>query len=267
MQPIRDYQMTSNAVRLYLLVDRSSSARLSQRNVLPTLWPCGHLISEAMSSGIQVSGRALAPPRAAAVAGLIFAVLLILALAIVRVAAGDEEGRPGTWLTDPARRSAIRLALHLVPFVGVSFLWFLGVIRNRLAELEDKFFATVFLGSGLLFVASLSASAAVAVSVALPVETGRIPAPDLWAYSFGRRLSGALLNIFAIKMAGVFIFSTCTIALRTAIFPRWVAYCGFACGLVLLLAITSWPWIALLFPVWILLVSLHILAADIRRSK
>lgn len=220
-----------------------------------------------MSPGTQVSSRALTPPRAAAVAGLIFSLLLTGTLAIIRVAVGTENTRPGAWLTDPVRRNAFRVALHLVPFVSVSFLWFLGVIRNRLGSLEDKFFATVFFGSGLLFVASLSAAAAVAGSVVLPLETGSIALPDVDAYTFGRRLSSALLNIFAIKMAGVFMFSTCTIALRTAIFPRWVALSGFACGLVLLLAITSWPWIALLFPLWILLVSVHILATDIQHPK
>jgi hypothetical protein len=41
-------------------------------------------------------------------------------------------------------------------------LWFIGVLRDRLGELEDRFFATVFLGSGLLFLAMLFTSAAVA---------------------------------------------------------------------------------------------------------
>jgi hypothetical protein len=54
------------------------------------------------------------------------------------------------------------LALYLVPFAGIAFLWFIGVLRDRLGELEDRFFATVFFGSGLLFLAMLFASAAVA---------------------------------------------------------------------------------------------------------
>jgi len=41
-------------------------------------------------------------------------------------------------------------------------LWFIGVLRDRLGEREDKFFATVFFGSGLLFLAMLFAAAAVA---------------------------------------------------------------------------------------------------------
>ena len=71
-----------------------------------------------------------------------------------------------------------------------------------------------------------------------------------------------LLNVFAIKMAAVFMFSTCTIGLRTAIFPRWVAFVGYSCGLILLVVITNWKWIALLFPIWVLLVSVVILAAE-----
>ena len=54
------------------------------------------------------------------------------------------------------------LALNLVPFAGIAFLWFIGVLRDRLGEREDRFFATVFLGSGLLFLAMLFISAAVA---------------------------------------------------------------------------------------------------------
>ena len=46
-------------------------------------------------------------------------------------------------------------AVSLIPFAGIAFLWFIGVIRTRLGDREDKLFATVFLGSRLLFVALL----------------------------------------------------------------------------------------------------------------
>ena len=55
------------------------------------------------------------------------------------------------WLTDSTGRNAVRLALNLVPFAGIACLWFMGLLRNRVGTLEDQFFATVFLGSGLLF--------------------------------------------------------------------------------------------------------------------
>jgi hypothetical protein len=63
-------------------------------------------------------------------------------------------------------------------------------------------------------------------------------------------------------MAGVFMFSTCTLGLRTAIFPRWIAYVGYACGLMLLLIIANWGWIALVFPIWMLVVGCEFLWAE-----
>jgi hypothetical protein len=138
----------------------------------------------------------------------------------------------------------------------------LGVIRSRLGTQEDQFLATVLLGSGVLFVACLFGAAALAGGLADAVADGHIQLPQSETYYFGRHTTNVLLNVFAIKMAAVFMFSTCTIGLRTAIFPRWVAFVGYSCGLVLLVVITNWKWIALLFPIWVLLVSVVILAAE-----
>jgi len=140
----------------------------------------------------------------------------------------------------------------------------MGVLRSRLGELEDKFFATVFLGSGLLFVACLFAAAALTGALIGAVAAGNIHSPDSETYYLGRRAIDALLNLFAMKMAGVFMVSTCTIGLRSAILPRWVAFIGYACALVLLTVIANWKWIALVFPLWMLLVSMQMLVAEFR---
>ena len=63
----------------------------------------------------------------------------------------------------------------------------------------------------------------------------------------------ALMNTYGMRMAAVFMFATSTIGLRTAVLSRWVSFVGFAFGLVLLLVITDFAWIALLFPFWVLL--------------
>src|SRR5271167_3691586 len=116
---------------------------------------------ETMSSTVQSPSRqALTAPPGAAISGIIFAVLTIVGLGLVRYAIPADLRTLGNWLIESSRRNAVRLALDLVPFGGISFLWFMGVLRNRLGELEDQFFATVFLGSGLLFVANMFASAA-----------------------------------------------------------------------------------------------------------
>ncbi len=205
--------------------------------------------------------QALKPPRGAAVAGVIFSLLTIVGLGLVRYAVPADLSLPGIWLTEPHHRNAVRFALDLVPFAGIAFLWFIGVLRNRIGELEDQFFATVFLASGLLYVACLFGSAAVMAALVESVATGSIANET---YYFNRRVSDALLNLFAMKMAAVFMFTTCTIGLRTVIFPRWVAFLGYACALVLLLVIANWKWITLVFPIWMLVVSAQILSADFR---
>jgi hypothetical protein len=209
-------------------------------------------------------GRALVAPRGAAIAGVIFSILTIVALVLIRYAVPTDLSVPGDWLTEPDRQSALRFALDLVPFAGIAFLWFVGVLRNRLGELEDQLFATVFLASGLLFVACLFGAAAVTRAM---VESVVIGNTDNQTYYFGRRVSDALLNLFGMKMAGVFMFSTCTIGMRTAIVPRWVALLGYACALMLLVVIANWRWITLVFPIWMLLVSAQILWTEFGSSR
>jgi hypothetical protein len=97
----------------------------------------------------------LKAPRAAAIAGILFAVLLIADLGLFRLSVRADPLETGAWLKTSANKVA--LVLNLVPFAGIAFLWFMGVLRDRLGELEDRFFATVFLGSGLLFLAVLFA--------------------------------------------------------------------------------------------------------------
>jgi hypothetical protein len=188
---------------------------------------------------------------------------MVVALIIIRIAVPTNPAIPGSWLMDPTKRRVVSFALQLVPFAGISFLWFMGVLRSRLGRLEDQFFATVFLGSGLVFVASLFVATALAAAFLEGVPSGNGLLPSAESARFVRQVARALINVFVIKMAAVFMFSTCAISLRTAILPRWVALTGFTCGLVLLLVITNWAWIALVFPLWMLLVSAQSLIADL----
>jgi hypothetical protein len=217
-----------------------------------------------VSTAESPSQPALAPPRGAAISGVIFAILTIVGLGLARYAIPADPKTAGSWLSEPSYTKAVRLSLSVVPFAGIAFLWFIGVLRNRLAELEDQFFATVFLASGLLFVASLFAAAAVTYALVESVAAANIHNAT---YYFGRYLSDALLNLFAMKMAGVFMISTCTIGLRTAILPRWVAIAGYACALVLLLVIADWKWITLIFPIWMLIVSTWTLLTELRSGN
>ena len=204
------------------------------------------------------------PPRVVAISGILFSVLYMISLVLVRLAVPADPRDPGTWLADEGFRSGVRIALNLVPFTGITFLWFMAVLRNRIGQHEDRFFATVFLGSGMLFVAMLFTSVAVARGLFDTFGDGRPDRSE--AYMVGRGMAHALMNTFGMRMAAVFMFVTSTIGLRAAIWSRWVSFVGFICGLLLLLVLTDFAWITLIFPAWVLLVSTYILVEDWRGS-
>jgi hypothetical protein len=205
---------------------------------------------------------ALRTPRAAAVAGIVFSVLLISSLALLRVSAPVEPAVPGTWLTDSGKRTAVAIGLNLIPFAGIAFLWFIGVIRDRIGTHEDRFFATVFLGSGLLFVGMMFVAAAVAGGLIAGMSSSGPPGADTLA--LGRNVTSLLLNVYSMRMAAVFTLTTVTIARRTKIVSRWLTFAGLATALVLLVGVGISPWAELLFPAWILAISIDILAASPR---
>ena len=200
-------------------------------------------------------------PRAAAVAGIAFAVLLG-AVIILMYLALPGTGTRSTWITDTARRDRVSLAMQLTPYAGIAFLWFIGVIRSRLGHREDKLFATAFLGSGLLFVAMLF-SASADVGALLSLYDG----PDSVSPEYVRQVgavSSALLTTFGIRMAAVFTMVVTNLGRRAGIVPRWLVAVGFVVALVLLLAPPRTVWAVLLFPTWVLLLSLHLLLTSFR---
>ncbi len=146
-----------------------------------------------------------------------------------------------------------------MPFAGIAFLWFIGVLRDRLGELEDRFFATIFLGSGLLFLAMLFASAAVVGGIIIAYAARPEGLLNSSTFTFARAVTYEIMNLYAVKMAAVFMISTSTLAIRTGITPRWIAFLGFACALLLLLSGRYTEWILLVFPLWVLLISIYIL--------
>ena len=213
-----------------------------------------------------ITGTGLRTPRAAAVAGILFSVLLGLVLVLLIVSAPSDPTRAGAWLSDPARRATIALALNLVPFAGIAFLWFIGVVRDRIGQREDRFFASVFLGSGLLFVAMLFVGAAFGGGLVAEAAAGSAATPGPDTLAVGRQITSLLLHLYAMRMAAVFTISAATITLRTRAAPRWIGMLGIAVGVVLLVSVGLTLWLELLFPAWILLLSLDILRTGLRRS-
>jgi len=200
----------------------------------------------------------LKTPKAAAIAGIVFSLLLLLILWLLRTSIPADPLEPGAWLATDTR--AVTVALNLVPFAGVAFLWFIGVLRDRLALLEDRFFATVFFGSGLLFLAMLFAAAAVIGAIVL-VASVSTPQElmNSATFRFARATSYIIANVYAIKMAAVFMISTSTVVIRTGIAPRWIAFLGFLLALILLMGSFFISWSFAILPFWVFLISVYIL--------
>jgi hypothetical protein len=218
-----------------------------------------------MDERTRINRDRLKTPRAAATAGIIFSVLLITSLVLIRSTVPYDPFEGGNWLSSNAKR--VSFALSLIPFSGVAFLWFMGVVRDRFGENEDRFFATIFIGSGFLFLVMLFTSAAFAGSIILVF--GNTPAGLLnnQVFTFGRAAMYTIANVYALKMASVFMISATSMAHRLNAFPRWVTLFSYGLALILILNLFFVEWLIIVFPLWVLLISATILVENFLKEK
>jgi hypothetical protein len=206
--------------------------------------------------------KKLTTPRAAAIAGILFSVLYGASLVLIRTSIPASRAADHTWLETNSR--SVSLALNLVPYAGIAFLWFIGVIRDRLGDMEDRFFATVFLGSGLLFLAMTFVGAALAGGLVSSYATLSTSLVSNGIFTYSREVMYQIINVYAIRMAGVFMISLGTIWIRTGVMHRGWAFVTYALALVLLLSIGHFLWVTLVFPGWVLAVSVTFLIQNLR---
>lgn len=196
----------------------------------------------------------LSTPRAAGAAGVLFAVLFATSLTLIRISLPDGGARGSQW-ADGAE-GKLKVASLLMPFAGITFLWFIGVVRDGIGRFEDRFFASVFLGSGLLFLAMMFAASAAGAGLVATRRLDSEPGAQDAVVAFGQALLVTLSNTYALRMAGVFMFSLATIWLKTRLMPRWLVFGTYAVAVVVLVASDVSMWFALAFPAWVLVVSL-----------
>lgn len=204
----------------------------------------------------------LRTPAAAATAGLLFSVLLFAAFALLRISVPTDPHEPGSWLRSDAKTAA--LAINLIPFAGIAFLWFIGVLRDRLGRLEDRFFATVFFGSGLIFLSTLFVAAATVGGILTAFETRPDAMIDSATFHFARAAVYAMMNVYVVKIASVFMITTSTIAIFTGIAPKWLAICGYVFALFLLFGSYYISWSFVVFPLWVFLMSALVLIENLQ---
>lgn len=207
----------------------------------------------------------LKAPRAAAIAGILFAVLFAVSLTLIRLNIPADFSGEASWIKSGYR--PLQIALVLMPFAVIAFLWFVGVIRDRLGEREDQFFATVFFGSSVLFLAMVCVSMAIAGGIVVVANSAPDDVMSQGAVAFGRAVMLQISNVYALRMAAVFMISIATIWLRTGLMPRWLALATYVLALLLLLVVSLNLWVVLVFPAWVFTISVFILRLNARSPQ
>jgi hypothetical protein len=209
--------------------------------------------------------RDIRSPRSAAFAGIGYSILMItgmfLTASIARVRMEDITLEI---LESWSRKAS--LIILLVPFAGIAFLWFTGVIRDRLGELEDRFFATLFYGSGIIQVVLLFIWGAIfgAVMTARSMTAAGLIDNRIFIFSFA--LMNEIIGNYALRMAGVYMTAINSLWSKTGLMPRWLIIGTYILALGFLLAAERFREARFLLPIWVLVVSVYILILNYRQA-
>ena len=124
-----------------------------------------------------------------------------------------------------------------------------------------RLFGSVVLLLGTLFLASAATGG---ILIAFAARSEELIGSA--SYHFARAAIYAMMTIYVVKMACVFMITTSTISLYTAIAPRWLAILGYVLAVLLLFGGSFFSWSFAVFPLWVLLLSVSILAENLRQS-
>ncbi len=191
--------------------------------------------------------------------GVLYAVLFLVSYWLVSSRPGPNaaDAELVAFYQSGASRRLILVGLYLMPFAGIAFVWFTVALRMWISgssRREDILLSNVQFVSGILFVALLFAASAAAAAAAASAEFTTAPVDAVVARQLPS-LGNALLFVFAMRMAAMFVFTTSNIGRITGVLPRWFVLIGLLVGLFLLLSATFNEALVLVFPAWVLALS------------
>jgi hypothetical protein len=168
------------------------------------------------------------------------------------------------WLQ--AWSGTVSAALTMVPFAGIAFLWFTGVIQDRMGHSEDRFFATLFFGSGLISVVLMFVWAAVFGATMGTSALAAIGSADDLIYMFGFAVMNQIMGNYALRMAGVYMTAIATLWTKTGKAPRWLTVATYILAFGFLLFAERIREARYIFPVWVFVVSIYVLVINYPRT-
>jgi hypothetical protein len=188
--------------------------------------------------------------------GIAHALLFLLAFWLFSMAPGPKasDAEISKFYSSDDTRRLLLVGLYVMPFSGIAFLWFAVALRMWIAASTrriDALLSNVQLVSGIIFITLILAGAGASTVMAASVEFSSGTVDDFVARQFPS-FGSVLIIVFALRMAAMFVFTTSNIGRGTGTLPRWFVFLGYAVGLLLLLSGSLSPFLALVFPLWVL---------------
>lgn len=190
--------------------------------------------------------------EAAAIAGLLHSVLSLVATGLLLSAPdpGDGDAAIAEWYLDDANQRRMILGVNLLTMSAIMFVWFVAVVRRRVGSRENRFFGTVFFGSGLLVTASWLVVGVLYAAPAVAAWTFDV-APDAGTVAMSQAGGLTMASLVTTRLEAVFIVSTTTVGRLSEAFPRWLVLAGYVVGLTLLLVPVPNVFLTWVFPIWV----------------
>jgi hypothetical protein len=171
----------------------------------------------------------------------------------------DSNAKVLAWYAKHSHRVGVIVGVFVLMFFGLFLLWFAAGLRQRLRDAEGSGgrLSNVALGGAILCVGLVWAGSFALAAVPAGESLGGATAvsnADVARYlpqiGFGAILVGGMFGaIGLIDAASIVIY-------RTGVLPRWLAYLGFVCGVVLLFGSLFLPMVAL--PIWLVAASIAV---------
>ncbi len=210
--------------------------------------------------------RKVRSPRSAAISGILCSLLTVTVMIELRAGSMvDLAEIDRDWLE--ARSAAASWLLVLVPFAGLCFLWFMGVMRDLLGELEDKFLSTVSLSSGIIMVALTFVWASTYGAIFSTYQLVGDGLTDLNVFIYVTAFNNELIGNYILRMAAVYMLSSSMLWIRTKVVPRWLTIVSLILAVPFLVFAPEVNWSRILAPIWLLMVSIFILISNFRPKQ
>jgi hypothetical protein len=191
--------------------------------------------------------------------------LLVTGLALVNriPKLGASTAEYNAFYGDGGADTLTVLGLYIVPFAGIACLWHMIATRTLLQVRRPASWAQVphwlHLAASVIFVCMLFVGTAAVGAVALLTRfsSAPLPGPDV-----ARALSSlgySLVFVYGVRAAGMYMITTTGLARAAGLLPRSLILLSYLLATFLLLSTTFHPAILLVFPAWVLMVSVVLL--------